>query len=571
LLISLFVYATITPAEVVFDGSLGPAISLEGTNFEITDDFGKQYGGNLFHSFKFFNLDNTQTAIFSGPNTITNIIGRITGGEKSSINGVLRSTIPQADLYLINPEGFIFSEGAALDLQGSLYISTASQLRLGNSGTFEIRHPERSILVSAQPSAFGFLDVESASIEINGSELEVLDGETLSMLGGEIKMNSGQLQAVSGRINIAAITEANKLKITATGLNVDANATYGKIDLTNNALVDVGKFGTGDIYIRGGRFFLDNSTILANTLVDEKIDKKITVTNIDVSELSLDNEANIDSRTFSPGQGGQIIIKVAGEAKLAKNSKIRTNSAGTKAGTGDAGDISLETQRLTLFDESTISSSTLGPGLGGNIDIEASESIDLENSAAISSDSFGRGNAGNIYINTKVLEMNNGGKISTAADNAKGGNIIINARTRLIMNNSILSATVAGGQGNGGNLAISNPRLFSLINDSQVIANAIGGNGGFVLIITDALRESYDSRITASSESGREGDVKIDDIYNIDISTLPIEFLDVSNLIKKRCAIHTDTQSSSFFIKGRGGLPNAPDDLQPYIPISIWK
>jgi hypothetical protein len=160
----------------------------------------------------------------------------------------------------------------------------------------------------------------------------------------------------------------------------------------------------------------------------------------------------------------------------------------------------------------------------------------------------------------------NQGTISTAADTASGGNIIINARNQLALKSSILSATVNGGNGNGGNLAISNPRFFSLM-DSSIIANASGGNGGLILIISNTPTTFINSSITASSETGIDGDVKIDNIYNINLNTLPIGFLDASTLIKKPCTTRTDTKLSRFFIKGRGGLPNAPDDLQTYIPM----
>ncbi len=621
-------YAPLTAAEVVFDGTLGLPVALEGPHFDITADLGQQRGGNLFHSFKWLNLSQYETATFSGPDTIKNIISRVTGG-RSFMDGKLRSQIPQANLYLLNTDGFVFGANATLDLQGSLHVSTASQLRLGETGMFETR-PNRnrgSVLVSAPPSAFGFLDTKPASIEIRGSKLATGKGKTLSMLGGELRIDAGRLRAESGRINLAAIASANQLESTPTGLFVDANAQLGKIVLENHASVDVGQQGGGDIYIRGGQFLLDNSDIIANT----EVDKNGSVIGIDVNELHLKNKADIDSRGYGPGQGGQIIIKVAGEATLSQQSQIRTSTLNASAKAGDAGNLTLQAQSLNLFG-GTISTTTLGPGQGGDLTIEVQKDITLigsagfssaiqasskpsQNSAGagdagritirannlnlfgadckidnstlgagqggsitleiteqlrlsegalISADSNGKGNAGSIIINTAILEMNNG-IISTAANTATGGNIIINVPTHLNMNNSIISATVSGGQGNGGNLAISNPRFVRLTH-SKIIANASGGNGGVILIITGRLIESDNSSITASSETGLEGDVKIDDVSNVDMSTLPTEFLDASVLIKKHCAARTDTKSSRLFIVGRGGLPNAPDDLQAYIP-----
>jgi filamentous hemagglutinin family protein len=617
---------TLTVAEVVLDGTLGPVLALDGPNFDIRAELGQQQGGNLFHSFHKFNLNKNETATFLGPNTVRNVISRITGG-KSTLNGKLHSEIPQVNLYLINSKGFLLGPNAQLDLQGSFHLSTANQLYLGDTGLFDSSHPNQSVLVSAPPSAFGFLEPEAALIEIQGSKLATQHGKTLSILGGEIRMVGGHLRAVSGRINLAAIAQANQLVSKPDSLLVDKNAQLGQIALVDHAIIDAGKPGTGDIFIRGGQFILEHSGIIANT--ESEQDNGVIA--IEVNELQLKQGADIDSRAFGSGQGGQIIIKVAGNASLSDQSSIRTSSLSTSTEAGNAGNISFNAQNLNLFN-SIITTTTFGPGLGGDITLEASHEINLISSvdfpaaiqassrpknklnagdagrifiqatdlnllgpksqidnstlgagqggnitldilstlrlsddAFISADSLGLGNAGNIYLNALNLEMDRS-TISTAAQTASGGNIILNTRRHLNLSSSSLSATVSGGIGNGGNLAISNPCFFNLI-DSSIIANASGGNGGIILIITNSLMESINSSITASSETGLDGEVKIDNIYNIDLNTLPIDFLDVNILSKKHCITHTDTQSSNFFIKGRGGLPNAPDDLQIYIPM----
>ena len=83
-----------------------------------------QVGGNLFHSFSQLNLSRTESATFSGPPTVQNVLARVTGGA-SSIDGTLRSTIPGANLYLINPGGVMFGPNARVDVSGSFVVSTA--------------------------------------------------------------------------------------------------------------------------------------------------------------------------------------------------------------------------------------------------------------------------------------------------------------------------------------------------------------------------------------------------------------------------------------------------------------
>src|SRR5689334_7635281 len=80
-------------AQIRTDGSVGAARSLDGSNVTIGADLGKQVGGNLFHSFQSFNVPTGGSATFSGPNSVSNIVGRVTGGEVSKIDGTIASTI----------------------------------------------------------------------------------------------------------------------------------------------------------------------------------------------------------------------------------------------------------------------------------------------------------------------------------------------------------------------------------------------------------------------------------------------------------------------------------------------
>src|SRR5438874_2366030 len=65
--------------RITVDGRLSPAQTLIGPNYQIGAGLGRQVGGNLFHSFGAFGLNTNETATFSGPTTVNNIIGRVTG------------------------------------------------------------------------------------------------------------------------------------------------------------------------------------------------------------------------------------------------------------------------------------------------------------------------------------------------------------------------------------------------------------------------------------------------------------------------------------------------------------
>ena len=142
-------------AEIVLDGTLGPAGPLPGPDFAIEANLGQQMGNNLFHSFTTFNLNAGENATFYGPTSIENIISRVTGGQPSYIDGSFISNIP-ADMYFLNPAGVMFGEQARLDIQGSFHVSTADYLRLGADGRFATTHPENTLLTIARPVLLDF-------------------------------------------------------------------------------------------------------------------------------------------------------------------------------------------------------------------------------------------------------------------------------------------------------------------------------------------------------------------------------------------------------------------------------
>src|SRR5690348_3590229 len=70
------------PAQnVSIDGRFSPAQTLGAVagNYSIGANLGRQVGSNLFHSFRTFGVATGESATFSGPATIGNVIGRVTG------------------------------------------------------------------------------------------------------------------------------------------------------------------------------------------------------------------------------------------------------------------------------------------------------------------------------------------------------------------------------------------------------------------------------------------------------------------------------------------------------------
>jgi filamentous hemagglutinin family protein len=187
LLLHLSVGQALSVSAITSDGTLGTAVNQVGTNYIITG--GTRRGSNLFHSLGLFSVGAGDTANFFNTTTgfppPTNILGRITGGQQSSIFGTIRTiNFGAANLYLINPAGWLFGPTASLNVGGSFHVSTANYLKFADQAQFHADLGKQSVLTSALVSAFGFLSQNPAGITIQGSSLEVPQRKALSIIGG---------------------------------------------------------------------------------------------------------------------------------------------------------------------------------------------------------------------------------------------------------------------------------------------------------------------------------------------------------------------------------------------------
>ena len=208
----LFAVGTCANAQVVVDNSFGNTGSLSGPNFKIPDTLGKTVGDNLFHSFNEFSLQTGQSATFTGPDSIQNILGRVTGNKVSEIDGLIQSEITDANLYLLNPSGFLFGKNAKVDVDGAFTVSTRESLKLGDEGSFNAVNPEQSVFTSAAPDAFGFLgENPGGAIKFSGSKLIVEN--PVGLVGGDIKLEDSVIYAKSEGKATGVRIEGNNLGI----------------------------------------------------------------------------------------------------------------------------------------------------------------------------------------------------------------------------------------------------------------------------------------------------------------------------------------------------------------------
>ncbi|MDB4712641.1 filamentous hemagglutinin N-terminal domain-containing protein [bacterium] len=244
LILCLFGHASKGLGQVVVDNSFGNAGALSGPDFKIPDLLGKTVGDNLFHSFSEFSLQTGQSATFTGPDAVSNILGRVTGGNVSEIDGLIKSDIAGANLYLMNPNGFLFGENSKVDVDGSFTVSSRDRIDLGKDGVFLATDSNKSVFTASPPQAFGFLGSNPAGkITFNGTLL--VTGGDINVAGGEVLLDKARIVSVSANDNSGnIIVEADTVMVR-------------KGQLRSESLG--GKSGSVSIHSKGGVLIDDNS------------------------------------------------------------------------------------------------------------------------------------------------------------------------------------------------------------------------------------------------------------------------------------------------------------------------
>jgi filamentous hemagglutinin family protein len=201
--------------HITIDGRLSPAQTLVGPTYTIGANLGKQVGSNLFHSFGQFGLATGESATFTGSSSpINNVIARVTGGNQSSINGAINSTITGANLYLINPSGIVFGPNTTVNVAGSFHASTADYLKMFDGARFQATNPDGSTFSAAAPAAFGFLNAQPAAISVNGGSITTgLTTPTLDLVGGPVTISRGLLRAPAGTIEVTGAAGTGEVPV----------------------------------------------------------------------------------------------------------------------------------------------------------------------------------------------------------------------------------------------------------------------------------------------------------------------------------------------------------------------
>lgn len=514
-------------AQIVADPSLGPENSL--INAEPNANAGATYtitGGatrdtNLFHSFDQFSVMPNEAAIFADTDAIKTIITRVTGATQSTLNGLIQADT-DVDLFLINPAGIVFGPDAQLDIGGSFLASTGTSLQFENGFVYDALAPQAPpLLTISAPMGLSLGSSEPGSLQVTEANLQVAEGQTLSLVGGDVAISNSQLAAPAGRIEIIGIGEANDLSLGQGLDNVHHPTTTARnIDISGRSVIDTSGSGGGAIALYGQDITLtDRSAIISDTLGTSD-GQGIRVIG---DRVSLLDSSYIGTATFGSGTSSSIditanAIEIIGTAIANYKQLEFATFLGTRqlserqiggittrtVASGRAGNISLNTKHLVMDEGVLVSAESFGIGDSGDIAIAATESIRVRGSGitagsrvsgiplftfnsiptGLSTSDAPAGAGGNVDLTTDQLTLEDGGVIAaiTLSDH-DSGNVTIHASNSLILEGffepflipTAISTITIGGKGAAGDILIETDRL--IVQDGSAIFADSGSRG----------------------------------------------------------------------------------------------
>ncbi len=504
--------------------------------------------------------------------------------------------------------------GNTLQLIGPIPSFIAAQTFRGSAGTagnIDIQAREVRLDQGASIEASSFGNGDGGSIRVQAPLVEVTGFNPQPFLGagGNVLLpgvlTSGILSQTNPVPGSAAnagslLVETNRLVLRQGGFISTATFTGGRggrLEVRASESVQIG--GVSPVATRNQ--YRSGIFVSAEPGATGSVGTLLMTT----PQLVMGDRAEIAANNRGLGQPGTATLNV-GTLVLQGGAEVRASSVGNRtnnftAGTG--GTLTVNADRIRLSGSgilpseaipgaleqfpSSLAALTTSTGAAGNLQIQTSL-LEVGDRAEISVLGTRTGAAGNLTVTSRQILLSNNGQITASTNAGSGAQITLQRLDLLVLRNRSQITAEAFNQGNGGNLAILALQGFVVATpdaDSNIVANAFGGDGGNILIQARSilglvagrsLPDNGSNDIDASSAFGRPGTVtllqpEVDPSRGL--TALPTDLTDPSRQIARGCTPSSTvaTASSQFIVSGRGGLPPAPSDpLSLSHPTAAW-
>ncbi|MCG6136101.1 MAG: filamentous hemagglutinin N-terminal domain-containing protein [Nostoc sp. LLA-1] len=548
----ILLWCNVAHAQVTSDGTFNTTVSQSGNNFSITN--GSASGSNLFHSFQKFNVPTGGTATFDLVNTphVSTIFSRVTGGSLSHIDGLIQTINSNnpVSLFLINPSGIIFGPNAQLKIGGSFVGTTATSIKFADGVEFDSTTATATpLLTMSVPVGLQFgqnsgaiaLQKENNGISQTPVGLQVEAGKTLALLGNNIDITGGILRTLNGSIELGSV-QLGQVNLTSVPqewrFDYSQVEEFNHINLSQNTQVLGFGWGNSAIQMQGKDINLQASGV---STLNQGVFSFDQITINAAGKLNLENGGRITTHNTSTGKGGNIVVNavesISARGFKLVNPSLATSIFSSSEGAGQAGNVTISTQKLTMAGGAIIGSTTLVNGNSGDVQIHASDSIDVSgiNSVTflpttITSSTVGFGNTGNLTITTGKLTVRDGSLV-TSSTGAMGnaGNVQIVASEWIEVSgtsqNGMLSSNIGSNalrldpvtravyqlpefpSGNAGGVILMTPKLRVMDRSDIGVKNEGTGNAGNFEVYADSIVLTNGGTISAATQSGNGGNL----------------------------------------------------------------
>ena len=481
-----------------------------------------------------------------------------------------------------------------VSFDGSKAFSQVQEQALGNSGGIDITTGSLFVTNGAELITSTFGQGNAGNLTINARDRISLDGgkweqrvflsskvqsrieEGGQGQGGNIYITTGSLRATNGAFlntSTDGVGNAGTINLNARDIYFAGKGEDNFRSGVYSRVLNYAKGQGGNIQIKTDSLSLTDSATISTQLL-EKAEGQGGNIYIRTGSLSATNGASLSATTFGVGNAGNVTIN-ARDIYFAKGSDVTSSGIYSQVldnAKGQGGDIQIATKTLSLTDGAAINARLFAQaeGQGGDVQITA-DSLSVTNDAEVNVSSEGRGNAGNLDIKANSIGLDQG-KLRASTTAGTGGNITLSDLNLLLIRDRSLISAEALNDANGGNITINAKDGFIVAvpsEDSDIIANAVGGNGGNIDITASGIfglryRDRPTLRtsdINASSEFGVDGTVEIN-TPDIDPSQglVSLPTVPVDTEVAQACTPGGSQANSEFVVKGSGGLPPSPED-----------
>ena len=299
---------------------------------------------NAIINWNSFSIGASNAVRFEQANASSQVLNRVVGNDPSAILGSLSSN---GRVWLLNPNGVLFGQGARIDVAGLV----TSTLNLNNTDWLAGNH--RFFQGAGNPAGI-----------VNQGELRSSLGGHIALIGASVR-NEGEINAPGGQVLLAAGSSVELIDSGAPNVSVKLNSSAGEV------------MNLGRLMASGGR--------------------------IDVHAATVNQSGIVRADSLATGPGGEIVLQATERLTLGAGSQ--TSALGASDGSG--GKIQLLGREVGLLDTARVDASggsgggevLVGGGLQGkDPNVPNARAVYFAPGAAILADAIVAGDGGRIIL-----------------------------------------------------------------------------------------------------------------------------------------------------------------------------